>query len=157
MCVPLDVVQPGWISAWTTSSSDWASPAPDPMSTSATTHKKCLNFDSTLGTYWEPPTSKVTFGRGNLVATPATLAPRRVTRHASVMTEDDTLDLTGKLLIAMPGIGDPRFDRSVVYICAHSDDGALGLVVNREVDEVSQNDLFSQLDIDVAPRIATRT
>ncbi|MEO1612240.1 MAG: YqgE/AlgH family protein [Pseudomonadota bacterium] len=55
--------------------------------------------------------------------------------------------LSGKLLIAMPGMSDPRFDRSVVYICAHSDDGAIGLVVNRRADNVSQKDLFEQLDI----------
>ena len=35
-------------------------------------------------------------------------------------------DLTGQLLIAMPGMGDPRFERSVVYICAHSDEGSMG-------------------------------
>lgn len=55
--------------------------------------------------------------------------------------------LSGKLLIAMPGMGDPRFERTVVYLCAHSDDGALGLVVNRRADNVSRKDLFSQLDI----------
>ncbi|MEL7465865.1 MAG: YqgE/AlgH family protein [Pseudomonadota bacterium] len=59
--------------------------------------------------------------------------------------------LSGKLLIAMPGMSDPRFDRSVVYICAHSDDGAIGLVVNRRADNVTQRDLFKQLDISTDP------
>ncbi|MEM7271243.1 MAG: YqgE/AlgH family protein [Pseudomonadota bacterium] len=64
--------------------------------------------------------------------------------------------LSGKMLIAMPSMGDPRFEKTLIYMCAHSDDGALGLVVNRQVEEVSQSDLFSQLEIDPAPRIATR-
>ena len=64
---------------------------------------------------------------------------------------DGHAGLSGKLLIAMPGMSDPRFDRTVVYICAHSDDGAIGLVVNRRADNVSQKDLFGQLDIAVDP------
>lgn len=67
--------------------------------------------------------------------------------------QDTTGDpgLSGKLLIAMPGMSDPRFDRTVIYVCAHSDDGAIGLVVNRRADNISCRDLFSQLKIDVAP------
>ncbi len=64
--------------------------------------------------------------------------------------------LSGKMLIAMPSMGDPRFEKTLIYMCAHSDDGALGLVVNRRVDEVSQSDLFGQLDLDLAPDAATR-
>lgn len=64
---------------------------------------------------------------------------------------DEHLGLSGKLLIAMPGMTDPRFERTVVYICAHSDDGAIGLVVNRRADNVSQKNLFEQLDITVDP------
>lgn len=45
------------------------------------------------------------------------------------MTSD--IDLTGKLLIAMPGMGDPRFEHSLVFMCAHSDEGAMGLVINK--------------------------
>lgn len=58
--------------------------------------------------------------------------------------------LAGKLLIAMPAMGDDRFERTVIYVCAHSTDGAIGLVVNRRVDEVSQKDLFSQLSIETS-------
>ena len=74
------------------------------------------------------------------------------------MTDETPTDdgLSGKMLIAMPSMGDPRFEKTLIYMCAHSDDGALGLVVNRRVDEVSQNDLFDQLDLDVAPHAATR-
>lgn len=56
--------------------------------------------------------------------------------------------LTGQLLIAMPQMEDPRFARSVVYICAHTEDGAMGLVVNRPIDSVTFPDLLEQLNID---------
>jgi putative transcriptional regulator len=56
--------------------------------------------------------------------------------------------LTGQLLIAMPNMRDPRFARSVIYICAHNADGAMGLVVNRLVGSVTFPDLLSQLGID---------
>ena len=57
------------------------------------------------------------------------------------------IDLTGHLLIAMPGMGDPRFERSVVFVCAHSREGAMGLVVNHPVDDLSFAELLTQLDI----------
>ena len=60
------------------------------------------------------------------------------------------MDLTGKLLIAMPGMGDPRFDQSVVFICAHSDDGAMGLIVNKPAESISFTDLLKQLEIPAA-------
>ena len=56
--------------------------------------------------------------------------------------------LTGQLLIAMPNMRDPRFARTVIYICAHNADGAMGLVVNRLVGAVTFPDLLSQLGID---------
>ena len=59
------------------------------------------------------------------------------------------LDLTGKLLIAMPGMGDPRFDHSVVYMCAHTDEGAMGLIINKPVSDVTVTDLMKQLEVDV--------
>lgn len=57
------------------------------------------------------------------------------------------LDLTGKILIAMPGMGDPRFAHSVVYLCAHSDDGAMGLIVNKTMGKMTFSDLLEQLSI----------
>lgn len=59
------------------------------------------------------------------------------------------IDLTGKLLIAMPGMGDPRFEHSVVFLCSHGDDGAMGLVVNKPSADVRLGDLLKQLDIAV--------
>ena len=62
-------------------------------------------------------------------------------------TPETPQDLTGKLLIAMPGMGDPRFDHTVVFLCAHSDEGAMGLIVNKRVPEIALDDLLSQLEI----------
>ncbi|SMY06813.1 YqgE/AlgH family protein [Flavimaricola marinus] len=62
-----------------------------------------------------------------------------------------TLDLSGQFLIAMPGMGDPRFAQSVVYMCAHSDEGAMGLIVNKPTPEIHFSDLLTQLGIDSEP------
>ncbi len=63
--------------------------------------------------------------------------------------QDDNGDyLTGQLLIAMPNMRDPRFARTVIYVCAHNADGAMGLVVNRLVGSVTFPDLLTQLGID---------
>ena len=53
----------------------------------------------------------------------------------------------GQLLIAMPQMSDPRFSRAVIYMCAHSADGAMGLVVNKLVSAVTFTDLLGQLGI----------
>ena len=55
--------------------------------------------------------------------------------------------LTGKLLIAMPQITDSRFVKSVIYICAHNEDGAMGLVLNQIIESFSFIDLLEQLEI----------
>lgn len=59
------------------------------------------------------------------------------------------MDLSGKLLIAMPGMGDPRFEKSVVFMCVHSPDSAMGLIVNKPASELSFRQLLRQLDIPV--------
>ena len=59
--------------------------------------------------------------------------------------------LTGQLLVAMPTMQDPRFARSVICLCAHSDDGAMGLVLNKPLDGLSFEDLLKQLDLDPVP------
>ena len=61
------------------------------------------------------------------------------------------MELAGKILIAMPGMGDPRFERSVVLICAHSPEGAMGIIVNKPAREMSFAGLLEQLNIPVAP------
>ncbi|MDT0681313.1 YqgE/AlgH family protein [Roseicyclus sp. F158] len=60
-------------------------------------------------------------------------------------------DLTAKLLIAMPGMDDSRFDKTVIFVCAHSDEGAMGLVVNQPADELEFVDLLEQLDLSPTP------
>lgn len=60
----------------------------------------------------------------------------------------DSTNLIGKLLIAMPDIGDQRFEHAVIYMCAHTDDGAMGLIVNKPTPEVRLGDLLEQLSID---------
>jgi putative transcriptional regulator len=67
------------------------------------------------------------------------------------MGASESLDLKGKLLIAMPGMGDPRFDRSVVFICAHTDDETLGLIVNKPAPAIGFRDLLEQLSIESGP------
>ena len=63
-------------------------------------------------------------------------------------SEGDDGYLTGQFLIAMPTMGDPRFERTVVYICAHSAEGAMGLVVNKVASEIDFPELLSQLEIE---------
>ncbi|MFQ5784057.1 MAG: YqgE/AlgH family protein [Alphaproteobacteria bacterium] len=55
----------------------------------------------------------------------------------------------GHMLVAMPQMSDPRFERSVIYLCAHSSEGAMGLVVNKLVDTITFPDLLQQLNIEV--------
>jgi len=56
--------------------------------------------------------------------------------------------LTGHLLVAMPGMADPRFARTVIFLCAHSEEGAMGIVINREMNNLTFGDLAEQLDLD---------
>ena len=55
--------------------------------------------------------------------------------------------LEGKLLIAMPGMNDPRFEKSVIFMCAHSGDGAMGLIVNKPVAGLVFRDLIEKLEL----------
>jgi putative transcriptional regulator len=60
----------------------------------------------------------------------------------------DDSTLTGQLLVAMPHMADSRFARTVVYLCAHSAEGAMGLVVNRLIDSLSFHSLLDQLGLE---------
>ncbi len=55
--------------------------------------------------------------------------------------------LDGQLLVAMPGMADERFARTVIYMCAHSAEGAMGIVVNRRAADLNMGDLLVQLGI----------
>jgi putative transcriptional regulator len=60
--------------------------------------------------------------------------------------------LTGQLLIAMPQMQDPRFVRSVIFMCAHSAEGAMGLVLNRLLPNVTFAELAEQLNLNVGTK-----
>lgn len=60
---------------------------------------------------------------------------------------NEPMDLSGQLLIAMPGMGDPRFEHTVIYICSHTDEGAMGLIVNRPAEDVGFDDVMDRLNI----------
>jgi putative transcriptional regulator len=55
--------------------------------------------------------------------------------------------LDGQVLLAMPGMADERFARAVIYVCAHSAEGAMGIVLNRPANDLSFPDLLVQLEI----------
>ena len=59
---------------------------------------------------------------------------------------------TGHLLVAMPQMEDARFERTVIYMCAHNADGAMGLVVNKLFDAITFPDLLEQLSIETGPK-----
>ena len=63
--------------------------------------------------------------------------------------------LSGKFLLAMPGIGDPRFEKAVIAMCVHDEGGALGIGLGRIVPRIHFHDLLGQLDIEpgVAPNV----
>jgi putative transcriptional regulator len=55
--------------------------------------------------------------------------------------------LDGQFLIAMPGVEESNFSRSVIYLCAHSGDGAMGLIINKPMQQLTFRDLLVQLEI----------
>ena len=70
--------------------------------------------------------------------------------------ENEAGSLRGQLLIAMPGLLDPNFVHSVVYICQHSAEGAMGITVNRPLG-LPLSQVFEQLDLDYSPPNGTQT
>lgn len=60
--------------------------------------------------------------------------------------------LEGKLLIALPGMGDPRFAKSVILMCAHSAEGAMGLIVNKPIEGLRFRELVSRLNLRLLPK-----
>ncbi len=67
----------------------------------------------------------------------------------------DPTYLSSQLLLAMPGIGDPRFERAVIAMCVHDENGALGIGINAQIDGLSLHGLLRQLDVEpgVAPDV----
>lgn len=66
-------------------------------------------------------------------------------------TSDSDTYLAGRFLLAMPGMQDERFQKTVIYMCAHGPEGAMGLVVNKPLESISFPDLLEQLDITMPP------
>ena len=61
---------------------------------------------------------------------------------------EDITNLSGKFLIALPGMGDPRFEKSVIYMCSHTDDGSMGIMINKAKGEIVISDLLGQIGIE---------
>ena len=65
----------------------------------------------------------------------------------------DTNSLAGQFLIAMPGMTDKRFSRTVIYLCVHSPENTMGIIINRRADNVSFSELLEHLDLeDLVPK-----
>ncbi len=64
------------------------------------------------------------------------------------MSQTPSPYLAGRLLVAMPGIDDERFERAVIFLCAHNDEHAMGLTVNRPVDGLTLPDLLKRLGVE---------
>ena len=81
--------------------------------------------------------------------------PRRRPAPIAGAMDDAPRYLTGQFLLAMPGMGDPRFERAVIAMCMHDEDGALGIGLGRIVPRIGFHKLLKQLDIDpgVAPDV----
>ena len=69
----------------------------------------------------------------------------KIARESSKTPNEGYLD--GQILVAMPTIQDERFNRSVIYLCAHSSEGAMGIVVNQPAPNIRFSDLLVQLDV----------
>lgn len=76
---------------------------------------------------------------------------------ADMMSEPDAsqpIELSGRFLIAMPGMEDPRFAHSVVLLCDHSAEGAMGIVINKPSEDVDIGQMLGQLSIDILSGIS---
>jgi len=72
--------------------------------------------------------------------------------YNETMASNDFASLAGELLLALPGIGDPRFEQAVIAMCLHQPDGAMGVGIGRTVPGLGLHTLLKQLDI--APGVA---
>ena len=63
------------------------------------------------------------------------------------------MNLSGKFLIAMPAMGDPRFEKSVVLLCSHSPEGTMGLIVNKPIPDLDFPALLDQVGVARGPRM----
>lgn len=68
-----------------------------------------------------------------------------------IRNSSDPRYLAGQCLVAMPTMADPRFEKTVIYMCAHSEDGAMGLIVNKPLEELNFPDILEQIGIQSSP------
>ena len=61
---------------------------------------------------------------------------------------DESFNLAGKILLAMPALADPRFHRAVIFMCAHDENGALGLIVNHRLPNLDFSTLLQKMQMD---------
>src|ERR1700761_3760349 len=73
------------------------------------------------------------------------------------MSDSEEPFLTGRMLVAMPGIGDPRFQRALIFLCAHNAEHAMGLAVNRPVEGLSVGSVLKRLKVGGAASSITLT
>lgn len=64
--------------------------------------------------------------------------------------EKEIISLKGKLLLSMPTLNDPRFYHAVIFICAHDETGAMGIIINHPLPGMKMGDLFNELKFDVS-------
>lgn len=67
--------------------------------------------------------------------------------HTDTRSSSQDYSLQGKILIAMPEMGDPRFERAVIVVLEHGSEGAMGIVINKPLDAIEFPELLEQLDI----------
>src|SRR5688572_8786100 len=71
-----------------------------------------------------------------------------------MLTSSDPQYFAGQFLVAMPTMGDPRFEKTVIYMCSHTPESALGLVVNKPLTDLRFKDVLQQLGILPSPTCA---
>ena len=69
--------------------------------------------------------------------------------HTMPETSSSAASLVGRFLVAAPSMPDERFQKSVVFVCKHDDDGALGIIVNNKVEDLPLGQVYKQLGIEV--------
>jgi putative transcriptional regulator len=76
--------------------------------------------------------------------------------HIMPGSSSPAASLVGRFLVAAPSMPDERFRKSVVFVCKHDDDGALGIIVNNSVDDLPLGQVYKQLGIEVPSAEADR-
>lgn len=87
----------------------------------------------------------------------AALARNRTGRDDWAMSDTRGDTVAGKLLVAMPGMGDPRFSRAVIMMCSHDADHAMGVVINKPKDEVTLSEVLGHLGLEAGGDMGART